>query len=370
MKTDLFNFTPAKYYPGKDARVEYYITINGEWKRERIRVNRVPKGQSQRKWAAYVVNQINDLLYSGRNPKILLQKESGHDLKSCLDYFMGNFMPDREDSVRTYRSVIKIFSEWCQLHNLLTGSVNEITHAHALKFLADQKSAKNLSIRTYNNYIGVLKTVFNKLVENKLAKENPFSLIKKRRAKGKNRDVVPPKVLSAIKKDLEKNDPKFLLLSKLVFYCGIRPTELCRLQVRNLRLDIGIIYIESDQAKDHDSAPITLPSSILQQLADHVKDAQPNHHIFSVGLVPGKHQIDGRNLSKRWDRMRDRLNLDKRYKLYSMKDTGALAIARNVDSPVELKDQFRHSSLETTSAYIQRAKPVANPNIVKMVEEW
>lgn len=368
--TTNFNFVPAKYYPGKDARVEYYITVDGVLKRERIRVNRVPAGMNQRRWANYVIAQINDMLYSGRNPKILLHKESGHDIKSCMDYFVGNFMPDRSDSVRTYKSIIRIFQEWTEAAGIAHLSINEITHAHALKFLADRKAAKNLSLRTYNNYVAVMKTVFNKLVENRLAKANPFEQIKKRKARGKNRDVIPKHILDAIRKDLDKNDPKFLLVSKLVYYCGIRPTELCRLQVRNVRLDIGIIYIESDQAKDHDSAPITVPVPILHELAAHIGDSPGTHHLFSVGLRPGKNQIDGRNLSKRWESMRQRLLLDKRYKLYSMKDTGALAIAKNIDSPVELKDQFRHSSLDTTSAYIQRAKPVANKNISQMKEEW
>ena len=68
--------------------------------------------------------------------------------------------------------------------------------------------------------------------------------------------------------------------------------------------------------------------------------------------------------------MREALNLDKAYQMYSLKDSGALALAKSVHSPIELKDQFRHSSLDTTSIYIRKANPVANVNIMNMKEEW
>lgn len=370
MKHFSVNFVPAKYFPGKDARVEYYFLKDGQLKRERIRVNRVPSKMNQRQWATYVVKQINELLYAGKNPKYELNPSSGVSINKCLEYYVGNFMPERPDSIRTYTSIIKIFSDWCNFHKLLNNPISEITHKRAIEFLSDAKIKRILSPRTYNNYLTVMRTIFNKLKEHQFVDDNPFINISKKKARGKNRDAIPNKTIHSIKEYFEEHEPNMVLPMKLLFYCGIRPTELCRLQVRNVRTDLGIIYIDSDQAKDHDSAPISLPLHVLGDLLRHIENATPNSFLFSADLKPGRTLMDARVLSRKWSRMRSALHLSERFKLYSLKDSGALTISTAISSPVELKDQFRHSSLDTTSIYIQKARPVANPNIVKMNESW
>lgn len=365
----LLKFTPAKYLPGKDSRVEFYFQSGDRKKRIRYRVNGVSAAERKR-YAMLLCEELNKKLYAGWNP--LAQAEAGPNtsIEKSMLYYKGNFMPEREDSIRSYTSIIEIFLEWCNTHELRDKSITEINQKTVLHFLADVRAQRKLSPRTYNNYIAVLRTIFNKLMEHQFITENPFSKISKKRVNGKNRDVIPQHEIAKIRNWFQDHDPNMILIMKLIYYCGIRPTEICRLRVGNIRPNQGIIFIDADQAKDHDSAPITLPSHVMNDLISHIKDSPKFHYIISSGLRPGIYPTNGRALSKKWDRMRRALFLGDRYKLYSLKDSGALAIAMCIDSPVELQNQFRHSSLETTGRYIEKARPIANKNIVKMNDEW
>jgi integrase len=361
-------FKPAQYYPGKDARVEYYFLDGEKWTRKRIRVNHIVSLSERKKYAKALVESLNDKLYSGWLP---IEGSPSESLQKAIRFFTGNFLPEREDSVRTYTSTISIFSQWAEMRGYLSKPCSLFSKKCALEFLGDMNVSKKLSARTYNNYLTLMRTVFNKLVEHQYCKENPFNDISKKRPKEKSRKVIPTHVLKSIKHWMSSNQPEMLLPIKLIFYCGLRPTELCRLKVENVLFDRNLIYIESDQAKDHEAAPISLPSHIVEDLATHVGNSKMSHYLFSGdNLKPGNKRYNARGLAKKWDRMRRHLDLDPCYQLYSLKDSGAIAIAKNIDSPLELKDQFRHSSLDTTSIYIRKAKPVANVNIMNMKEEW
>jgi integrase len=365
----ILNFKPAQYYPGKDARVEFYYMEGDRYIRKRIRVNHVADTKQQRQYALTMVKTINDKLYAGWTPA--LDNADARSLRKALDFFQGNFLPEREDSIRTYKSMIHIFADWCEKRKLLHQNCHLITKKVVLEFLAEMTMAKQLSPRTYNNYLRILKTVFNRLVEHQYIKENPFTGIRAKRPKEKNRKVIPTPVLTKIKEYMAKEYPELILPMKLIYYCGIRPTELSRLRVENILLQKGLIYIHADQAKDHEDAPISLPIHIIHDLAAHLGDASPEEYLFSGnGMKPGRYKFNTRIMANKWNFMREALKLDKSYQLYSLKDSGALALAKNVDSPIELKDQFRHSSLDTTSIYIRKAKPVANVNIMNMKEEW
>lgn len=362
-------FKPAKYYPGKDARVEYYYRDGDQLVRKRIRVNHIANLREQKRYAQFLSNQINEKLYAGWSP--LLESHPNDSLRKAVQFYVGNFLPEREDSIRTYKSMVSIFMEWAKLRDYDIQRCDRFTKKQALEFLGHVNTAKKLSPRTYNNYITVMRTMFNKIVEHQFCKENPFADISKKKVRGKNRGIIPTSTLTEIRLYMQRECPEMLLPMKLLFYCGIRPTEICRLKVSNLMLDRGLIYIEADQAKDHESAPITLPYHLIRDLEEYAANLPKNAFLFSADrLRPGNQKADARLLAKRWNKMRKALQLPNEYKLYSLKDSGALAIARNIESPIELKDQFRHSSLDTTSIYIRKAKPVANQNITQMEEDW
>ena len=363
------NFRPARFFEGAEPRVEYYYEDGGQFVRKRIRLKHIADKRERKRYAQALCSEINEKFYSGWHPH--MEGDTGDSLKKAISFYLGNFLPPRPDSVRTYNSVCKTFLEWAEKRKIDSFPATSFNKKRALEFLAAINSAKKLSARTYNNYVGLLRTVFNKLKEHQFVNENPFEGIGKKRSQDKHRKVIPMDILKKIRHWCNEHQPEMILPMKLTYYCGIRPTEICRLRVHNIQLDRGLIYIDADQAKDHESAPISLPVHLIEDLATHISMARSTDYLISgADLMPGTTPTDGRALAKKWDRMRRNLGLEDIYQFYSLKDTGALAIARNIDSPIELKDQFRHSSLDTTSMYIRKAKPVANQNIARMKEDW
>lgn len=313
----------------------------------------------------HFVQEINRKLRIGWNP--ITEKAAEHSAQSILEgisHYKSTFMPQRPDSVRTYKSVLNMFQQWLVSNGLHKLSCASFTKDHAVQFLAEMMRHKNLKPRTYNNYMNVLRTVFTRLVEQQYAVANPFSEMKKRRTTEKNRQVIPDKLLFEIITYFELKNPNFELICLLIMHCGIRPTEICALTPANIRPDAGVISFHSNQTKNKKSEIVTVPDHLMQRLVAHAKNAHANSFLFAKdnGLNPGKHHLNPRRLAKIWDAMRIKLDIPEEYKLYSLKDTGATKLAYLLQ-PKELQEQMRHSSLTITQVYLDTARPIANKNI-------
>jgi integrase len=238
--------------------------------------------------------------------------------------------------------------------------------AHAQSFLQWRQKKFKLSNTSINNVHSLIRTFFNFCVKRGYIEKNPFTQIGIQKKEAKFRQPIPEPDLYKIMEYLETTNPQFLLLIRLIFYCGLRPTEISRLQVYNIQLARSIIFINAHQAKDHDDAPITIPHFLVEPLAIHIAGKERNYYLFDKNLSCGKLPSNGRAYAKKWAELRKDLNLPNEYQLYSMKDTGAYFISENITSPIELRDQLRHSDLETTNRYIRKALPEANQNIARM----
>lgn len=363
------SFRPAQYHKGKCCYIDFYVTDpgTGSLRRQRIKLNRYDQ-KTRDKYARILCDQLNLKLASGWNPLVEARASNAQSsMAEAMEYYKKHFMPERPDSQRTYTSCLKYFSAWCSLHGLITGPASAFTHHHAVRFLADRSSDAKLSPRSYNNNLTVMHTVFNKLIEHHYAIDNPFKNISKKKARGKNRDVIPDHVMEMIIRDIEKNDPRFMLAMKILYYCGIRPSELCRLQVHNVRTEDRVIFISADQSKNHRDGSVTVPSQLMIDIMHHIGNHKPSAYLFgkNENLKPGDEPLNPRRLSKHWDRMRKRTNLPIQYKYYSLKDTGTTFMA-GVLSPIEVKNQMRHHSLSITNIYLEKVKPRTNENILKL----
>lgn len=361
-------FVPAQYHDGKCAYVDYYITHphSGKLIRKRTKINRIKDPVLRKKYADQLCKKINDNLFRGWNPVLEgMAKNSRASIGAALQYFENHFIPARPDSRRTYISRINQFKSWLVATGLINESSEIFAQHDAQKYLNEASTEHHWSARTYNNNLTLLRTVFNRLRDSAYCTNNPFQQIPKRRQiKGKNREAIPHEIMDIIRKDIMMNDPKFMLAMKILYWCGIRPTELCRIQVHNIRLDHGVVMLYGHQTKNGQEASVTLPDHLLAELATHIHGHRPECYIFAkdTPLTPGRDPLNPRRLAKHWARMRERTGLPKHFKFYSLKDTGTTFLA-GIISPLELKNQMRHSSLSITEIYLQRASPKANKNI-------
>ena len=157
-----------------------------------------------------------------------------------------------ETTIKTYLKQAEKFSNWCQRNHVQVITIDYKTFLQYLKYLQRKKSSK----KTIQHKIGALKIYFNYLLSKHYREENPIENIT---IKGIKRTINYNLLESDELEDLYYSyetenikDPYHRLTAKrnkiivgLLVYQGITTTELKNLEVENLQLYKGKIYIKS-----------------------------------------------------------------------------------------------------------------------------
>lgn len=236
----------------------------------------------------------------------------------------------RPDSDRTYRSQINILKEWLVSIRKENIPLDDFDYKLAYRYL-DYIYDKGVRNRTYNNYISVLKSIWNWFViEREFIDVNPFIRPKTKKEEEKIRKPIPPEWDAPILKYCDENDPVLGLVCKLIYSSFLRPAEICRCIVSEIDLANCVIYLSGNKAKNHTSriAPLS-PDVVCDLIKLGVEDLNPNQHLIGknhgkVGSLKlgGNKELHIRELERNWDSLRININLPKHYQLYSWRDTG------------------------------------------------
>lgn len=367
-----FKFPVYRRTEGCDY-VEYYAynPLTDKLHRKRIKLNTI--AQKQRKqYANELIRRLSDKLASGWNP--FVEQLSSSDMMLVSDAFAefksynermfaeGTF---RKQTYAAYKSYLVKLEDYTTNKNKITYLYQfDTRYCNAildyvfldLKFCA----------RTRNNYLTFLNIFFAYFVEHGILKENPARSIRKiaSRMIKKQRELIPLDVVRDIAEYLEENDRMFLLACYLLYYCFIRPQELCRLQVRNLQLSNHTIFIRGDQAKNRKDEYITLNEKVETFIRSLGLASYPSDfYIFSRRLKPGEYEISPSRFGERWDKLRATLGFSAKYQFYSLKDTGITELADKNVTNISIRDQARHSSLAITDVYTRHSSAKANEEL-------
>lgn len=275
----------------------------------------------------------------------------------------------REDSNKNYKTICDRLLEWAKEHGYANKPLEDFQRPQARKFKKFLLSMGTLSNRTVNNYIGCLVTLWNSLEksEQEIKVENPFSNTPKERVAKKKRRVYTPQERAIVVAHIEKNHYWLYRAMLLLYYCGIRRNEMCRLKFGDFDLNTGLIEVSEANAKSYKERMPTIPRVILPAFRDGVFDKFPKkNYVFGQNWEPNPDKPLNRNsISKVHRRMLDQLvqsgaldadalaGLD----FYAWKDT---AITRHIHitTPISTRDQVGHATLEQTLVYYHA--PVVN----------
>lgn len=162
--------------------------------------------------------------------------------------------------------------------------------------------------------------------------------------------------LEIILRAIEGEDPQLYLAALLQFYCFIRPgDELLTLRVRQLNFTSRTIFIPKNIAKKRTARTVDIPNQMYRLLIENGIN-RINSELFVIGPFgrPGTRSIGYNTLRERFNRFRDRLGLNKNYKWYSFKHTGAGKLLESGATIIELMNQLGHTNMESTYRYIRR----------------
>jgi len=367
----LINYIPARLTIGKSWYISYYV-LNPATKslvRKRIKVNRVTPISERRKFARQLIHKINIKLADGWNPFLEQEAPKSYTkLTDALELFLKHKQKELKsrDTIRTYKSHVEILVNYVnkirKSPDLIVLSFDAIWVRQYMDYLYNER---NVGGKTYNNYRTVAVGIWNWMIEHLYCKVNPFLTVRRVQEQKKKRQIIDAETRSRIKEYLlRENKLEYLAMVMICFHGLIRPKEICLLKPENIRLDDKIIFLTADMTKDKDDRIVSISGELMKYLkALNIEKVSKDDYIFSASFKPGKKLIDSRNVGREWTKLRDTLKFPKEYQFYSLKDSGIVQMLMDGISPIEVRNQAGHSSLEQTNEYAKYANPTGSEQI-------
>jgi integrase len=370
-------WTPPIYHKGRENYVDFYAfdPSRGKLRRKKVMLDHVRGCRQRNSYARQLIEEITQKLLRGWNPWVELkagaQFTPWQDVCALYRQYVVKLHNDssfREETMRDYLSRLGMLEQW------LSGSKFKVYYPYQLddvvlsKFLDYIFIERNNTAQTYNNYLAWLRTFVGWMKTRRYVHDDPTEgLPPMRKARGKNRTVIPDNVLLEVKSYLEKNDKHYLLACYMLYYMFVRPHEMSLLRVGDFHIARRTLVLRGEQTKNRQSAVVTLPTKILRLMADLDVFSHPSHYyLFSDRCRPGENLRDSKQFRDYWNHhVRKDLGLPSEYKFYSLKDTGITNVLRANTDPLSVRDQARHSSLLITNTYTPLDIKEANPLILK-----
>jgi len=366
-----FRYLPAtlkEYKCGWEIRYYAEFPKSGKLKRVRIRVDKIlalsRTKSSARKQIALMISTINQKLFAGINPFITVENQYLYQKLSVVtDRYINEKKKElRPDTLRCYNSFTSIFLTWFN-SNYPGLWCSQITHIIAVRFLDYVYNNRNVSQRTYNNYLKLGTCLFAWMVEKGYIEKNPFDDIKLKRKQDKKRILIPVDVRSRIKEYL--NGSPFLIVCMLVYHSLIRPKEIRNIKIKDIDLNKHYIIIDGDVAKNHHRRVCAISSQIEKLIIEQMKKGKRDWYLFGDvnTLLPGPEKLYDCKFGKEWVKLRRALHLPSAMQLYSFRDTGIFELLKNGVDDLSVMQHADHHSLDITTIYANHY----DPNLVNTI---
>lgn len=377
--TCINKFLPAVLKENKSGWIiEYYcehpvshILTRKQIKLQRI-VTRYKSVKDARAHISRMVIVLNSKLAGGWNPFFSSEDARLYEkITTVTDLFIAEKKKElRENSLRSYVSFVKLLIEWSEKNTpgLMASMFNQ---TYVVRYMDYIYTTRNVGISTYNNHIKMGRALFNWMKERCYSKQNPFETVKLKPKTKKTRLIIPPDIRQTIIKDLEQNSPQLLLISKLVYNSLIRPNEIKLLRVSDVNIKERYIQIIDTVSKNHKTRFATINQDIINSFEKMNLERYPsNYFLFGVDLLPTAKGVNNGYYSKRWDKMRKRINLPMKMQMYSLRDSGINEMLKSGIDDLSVMQHADHSSLQMTTLYGNHFDPNLNTLIYEKAPKF
>lgn len=369
---DGFSYMPAELRKGSKGRwmIRYRVRMTQPPHRWKVYRRRVPPHSNVRerlRLARKMESDINAKLANGWRPwHAEVSPKASVMFQDAAQSFVERSDKLREDTLRSYRSFISMMIEFQRKHHGRILRVMEWDKEVAQRYVHWVLVDRANSNRTRNNHRDFGVQLWRWFKRYGYADVNVFEHIEKLKNAKKRRLVIPREHLVRIVEHFRQEEPYMEVVFYLMYACLIRRTEMCKLRVGDIHLAQQYIYIGPEVAKMGEEGTPVIDRHTACVLAGHVAKASlPRYYLLGKDGKPGPVPMQPKQLSDAWARMRDALQLDKRYQLYSLKDTGIDRLLFEGHDVQMVRMQARHSSLEMTSKYLVRPNPIAQGKLMQ-----
>ena len=273
--------------------------------------------------------------------------------------------------LRGFRSKAHIFKDYLQQKGLADLAANQIKRSHITEFLREVKQTKGknggeASPRTRNNYMNELHGLFEKMIEEDMIVKNPCKGIAALRESVTRHISYSQEQMKLMGEWMEEHDPYLKMFSSFIGYAFLRPVEIMRLQVKDIRGHE--IYLKASDAKTDTSEVIPIIDRLKPIVDQLVSEASgPEDYLFTTRQKPGRKQVYSTwYFSKRFQKCKDYMNathgsnFTEDNTLYALRHTFIRDIYLHFKQTMS-KEQAefatmkitRHKTLEALRAYIR-----------------
>ena len=305
-----------------------------------------------------VLCDINIKLASGWNPFTDGSKNTKQ--LQTLSYGLDAYLTDkgrdlREASMVSYTSVAKILKDWLVEKGIGEIACIKFNVSIARQFMEDLRNRPKFNNNTYNTYLKKYRAAFNWLKEHEFVNDNPFDQIKTLQKQEKMRGLIPPeardKVINYVR---TSKHPNYEIVMHLVFTSLIRPSEIERLQVRDVDLINKCIHIPANKAKTHKDRDAALSDTCIAMLIPLLSKPGilPTWYLINSNYECGPDPCYHGMFKKHWMKIRKECGLPDEMQLYSLKDSGITEMLEAGVSINQVKEAAGHADISTTNKYI------------------
>lgn len=300
------------------------------------------------------------------NAELVAEQPKSADKEGSIDKIPINTALDKAILLKTnivntttlvdYKSRINKFQTWLASHYKDVNNVNQISKSIVIEFL--NSIQLKTSARNRNNYRTVFSSLFQLLEDNEIIDKNLIRQIKAVKTQPTRNKTYSTKEQVAIFEYLKSNDPLLLLYIKFIGYNLLRPIEVSRLKVKDIKLEQRTVQF---QAKNKALKTKLIPELLFNELPD-LSKMDGELLLFTPNGIGGKWDtklINRRDyFSKRFKSViKDHFGFNENYGLYSIRHTFITklhkALAKS-SSPHETKSKLMQITGHATMTGLEK----------------
>ena len=365
ISSEFMGYTPPilKKTASRGEHIEYYVynPVTMKMERQRIRLEKLShqiKNRSQYKqMVMQLMMNLTGKLAGGWTPYGENQNVAEYTpINKAIEAYIADKSRDlRKASMVSYISVAKIFVEWLITQNIHEMASHLLNQRTCQRFMDELRDRPKFNNNTYNTYLKKYRACFAWMVDRGYCKENPFEKIKTLKKQEKIRQLIPVDARETVINHVRTSKhPNYEIVMHLIFTSLIRPSEIERLQVRDVDLKNKCIHIPANKAKTHKDRDAALSDTCIAMLIPLLSKPGilPTWYLINSNYECGPDPCYHSMFKKHWMKIRKECGLPDEMQLYSLKDSGITEMLEAGVSINQVKEAAGHADISTTNKYI------------------
>ena len=373
-------YTIPTLHLGKTSFVNYFVlSLDGKSShRIRTKINFIKDPIRRKSFGEKLINKTLEKLEEGWYPLLEEEDQKALKLNEALDLYFktktreAEISEIRPDTLRAIKSQVKIFRQWLKSKKLDKTYLIRFTGKEAASYMTYIFLKREVSSKTYNNYLVATSTIFNWFISESLIKENPFKKIRSKPLKNKSQKVILTKdERIKLKNYLAVENPMYLLACLLVYHCGIRRTELTKIKIEDIDFKNKVIYIDNSVAKMNRDRYATISPEVMDYLLElEIHKKCSRYYLIGANWKNSDFPISPKRLSDEFAKCRKKLKFHPKTTFYSLRKTGGISRAEEGMSVQAIKDFFGHTSLSSAVTYFENHRSKGNEELKKSKDKF